>query len=136
MNDALNKVEYPCGQTPETTFAAILQGKKSYSESRNAHSPSCKIKCNVQKELIGITAIRMYKDWPWPITCSCSLTSSWIVRWWKQAQVWGALSKANTGPSIILTCCSVKYWKEHGLWSLTDLDSNPSSATYWLCYFG
>lgn len=35
MNDDLNNpVEYHCGQTPGTTFAAILQGRKSYFESK------------------------------------------------------------------------------------------------------
>lgn len=134
MNDALkNRVEYPCWQTPGSDFVAVLQERKSYFESKNAHSSPRQNNCNVQKELMRTTAIQCLRTEPRSSHVLWQESKrSWIVRWWLNL---GCPHK-STRPSLLLTCCSVKYWKEHGLWSLTDLDSNPSSVTYWLSYFG
>lgn len=65
INDTFkNRVEYPCWQTPGQILLLYYNVRKSYFESKNAHSSSWKNHCNVQKELtIRTTAIRMYKDW-------------------------------------------------------------------------
>lgn len=63
INDALNNtVEYHCGQTPGKLLLLCYKGGNHILKAKDEHSSTWKSNCKVQKELISITAIKMYKD--------------------------------------------------------------------------
>lgn len=110
-------------------FCCYNTRRKSNFESKDAHSSS-----SMSERTVSTTAFRMYKDWSW-LEAHVLLSRVWLgVGQWDDGNrlKFRVPYVRQAQGHVSYLPASVKYWKEHGLCSLTDLDSNPSSVTYWL----